>query len=363
MLSFLSYQVKVSVLLAVFYLFYVILLKKHTLFRLNRIILLLSVALSFILPLFKITFHRVATDGVTGQALPSPIDISASAEVIAANQPWILTVLTVIYTCGAFYVFLRVIISLIGVIAIIHNGHHHWEDDGSHIVLLEKPVSPFSWMEFIVLSLDDYRDDQRAIIEHEKIHVDLRHSLDILFMDLVSIVQWYNPIVWLLKAELSAQHEYEVDSVIVSSGFDSKSYQYLLVDKAMKVNAFFVANNINDSNLKNRIKMMDTERTHVRRAWLALYLIPLVCLSLLAMANTDYVQPESSSSALNTVITGSQEKPLLIIDGVEHPYEDFSLLDVNNIVSVSLVPDSLAVITYGERATNGAMVIETNNEE
>lgn len=354
---FITYQVKVAVLLAVFFLFYELLLKKHTFFRLNRIVLISSAVLSFILPLCVITIRRSLPDGYQDTVSPSDSDQGTWIGFSGDGSHVFQTIVAIIYLCGAIYVFVRVIVSIVGVVIIIHRGHHHWEEDGSHIVLLDRPISPFSWLEFIVISLDDYREDLRSVVEHEKIHVDRRHSLDILFIDFVTVLQWFNPIIWLLKSELCAQHEYEVDETILARGFDSKSYQYLLVEKALKVDAFFVTNSINDSNLKNRIKMMNTKKSESRKAFRALYVIPLICLSLYATAKTEYVLPESSPDSLKVRLKGAQ--PVLVIDGVEHPYDAMKNVDPQTIKAITILPDSLAFKQYGEKAKNGVMLITT----
>lgn len=357
MIYFITYQLKVAILLAVFFLFYELLLRKHTFFCLNRIILLAITFLSFILPAIVITIRRSTPDDFPGVSTHSDIMLGTGLDFSGAGYPWVQTVVVILYLCGVVYVLSRVVISLLGVAIIIHRGHHHWEEDGSHIVLLDKPISPFSWFEFIVLSLDDYRQDQRSIVEHEKIHVDRRHSADIIFIDLVTILQWYNPIIWLLKSELCAQHEYEVDEAILERGADIKTYQHLLVKKAMKVDAFYVTNNINDSNLKKRIYMMNTKKSGSRIVFRALYVVPIICLSLLASAKTEYVTSEPSPDSLKVKLKG--EQPILIIDGVEHPYDDMKTMDTKTIKSLSFLRDSLAVKQFGDKAKKGVMVIET----
>lgn len=356
MASFIAYQLKVAILLAVFFLLYKLLLRKQTFFRLNRVLLLSITILSLVLPLCVITIYRTVPDDFLKDTFAN---MGLGAKSLSFSHTWFPTALGILYLCGFLYVLIRILISLTGVVWLIRKGYHHWEEDGSHIVLLDKPISPFSWLAFIVLSLDDYREDQRAIVEHEKIHIDYRHSVDVLLIDLVSVFQWFNPIVWLLKSELCAQHEYEVDKTMIARGVPSRAYQHLLIEKAMKVNAFFVTNHINDSNLKNRIQMMNAKKTDFKKAFRALYVVPLICLSLLATAQTEYVLPESSPDSLKIKLNGAQKKPILVIDDVEHPYETIKSIEATNIKTVTLLPDSLALVQYGERAKNGVVVIKT----
>mgnify|MGYP002233296207 CR=1 FL=1 len=85
------------------------------------------------------------------------------------------------------------------------------------LVRTDQPVVPFSWYRYIVMSEKDLAENGEAIVLHEKAHLRLRHSFDLLVTDLAGCLQWFNPAMWLLRRELRAIHEYEADEAVLDS--------------------------------------------------------------------------------------------------------------------------------------------------
>lgn len=305
MTEFLIYQGKTAVILGVFYMFYRLLLSKETFHRFNRIVLLGTAALSFVLPLCVITIHEVVTIPAvqsTPQVFESAtIGTTAAAEVSEPIWPHVLCVICAI---GAFGVLAMTIISIIKVIGIIAGGEHRTLESGETLVISDETIAPFSWMKYIVLSREDYESGYSQILTHEKAHIALGHSWDILFIDMITAIQWFNPAIWMLKADLRAIHEFEADDAVLRSGADVKEYQYLLIRKAVGKSGYSVANSFNHSTLKSRITMMLNKKSSRKGAWKALYVLPLVGISLAATAETkvDYQyegqQPEAVADTL-----------------------------------------------------------------
>ena len=301
MTEFLIYQGKTAVILGVFYMFYRLLLSKETFHRFNRIVLLGTAALSFVLPLCVITIHEVVTIPAvqsTPQVFESAtIGTTAVAEVSEPIWPYVLCVICAI---GTFGVLAMTIISIIKVIGIIAGGEHRTLESGETLVITDAETAPFSWMKYIVLSREDYESGYSQILTHEKAHIALRHSWDILFVDMLTALQWFNPAIWMLKADLRAIHEFEADDAVLRSGADVKEYQYLLIRKAVSKSGYSVANSFNHSTLKARITMMLNKKSSRKGAWKALYVLPLVGISLAATAETkvDYqYEPQETFKA------------------------------------------------------------------
>ena len=281
--------------------FYRLLLSKDTFHRFNRIILLGTAALSFVLPLCVITIHEVVTIPAvqsTPQVFESAtIGTTAVAEVSEPIWPYVLCVICAI---GTFGVLAMTIISIIKVIGIIAGGEHRTLESGETLVITDAETAPFSWMKYIVLSREDYESGYPQILTHEKAHIALRHSWDILFVDMITAIQWFNPAMWMLKADLRAIHEFEADDAVLRSGADVKEYQYLLIRKAVSKSGYSVANSFNHSTLKARITMMLNKKSSRKGAWKALYVLPLVGISLAATAETkvDYqYEPQETFKA------------------------------------------------------------------
>ena len=300
MTEFLIYQGKTAVILAVFYMFYRLLLSKDTFHRFNRIILLGTAALSFVLPLCVITIHKVVTIPAV-QSAPQAFEnaaIGTMAAVAEVSEPIWPYVICAIFATGAFGVLIMTIISVAKVIGIIRKGEHRTLESGETLVISDAETAPFSWMKYIVLSREDYESGYSQILTHEKAHIALRHSWDILFVDMVTALQWFNPAMWMLKADLRAIHEFEADDAVLCSGADVKEYQYLLIRKAVSKSGYSVANSFNHSTLKARITMMLNKKSSRKGAWKALYVLPLVgiSLALTAQTKTNYVYEEQSLS-------------------------------------------------------------------
>lgn len=312
MTEFLIYQGKAAIALAVFYMFYRLLLSKETFHRFNRIVLLGTAALSFVLPLCVITFKKVVV--VPAMKASSETIVAEVAETVAmvpeASAPIWPVVLCSLFVLGALAVLVHVAVSIIGIRRIISNGSRQTLESGETLIITETDTAPFSWMKYIVISREDYQSGYSHILTHEKAHIALRHSWEILFVDMITALQWFNPAIWMLKADLRALHEFEADDAVLRSGANIKEYQYLLIRKAVSKSGYSVANSFNHSTLKARITMMLNQKSSRMSAWKALYVIPLVGISLAATAETkvDYQYEGQEPEAMADTLVGKDNK-------------------------------------------------------
>ena len=321
MIDFLIYQGKAAVALAAFYMFYRLLLSKETFHRFNRVVLLGTAAISFILPLCVITIQKVEIMEAYQPAQDYTVmtDIQASAEILeteatteepAEETPWWLTALATVFALGVVTIIATTLISINRIKKIISGGRHELLESGEILVITDYNTAPFSWMKYIVLSKEDYESGYSQILTHEKAHIALRHSWDIIFVDMITALQWFNPAIWMLKADLRAIHEYEADDAVLRSGANVKEYQYLLIRKAVSKSGYSVANSFNHSTLKARITMMLNQKSSRMSAWKALYVIPLVGISLAATAETkvDYQYEDQQPVAVADTLDGKDSK-------------------------------------------------------
>ena len=317
MTDFLIYQGKAAIALAVFYMFYRLLLSKETFHRFNRIVLLGTAALSFILPLCVITLKKVVVlPAITASSETIVGDVAETAAMVPEiSGPIWPVILCSLFAFGALAVLVHVAISIIGIRRMIRSGSHKALESGETLIITETDTAPFSWMRYIVISREDYESGYSQILTHEKAHIALRHSWDILFVDMITAIQWFNPAIWMLKADLRAIHEFEADDAVLSSGADVKEYQYLLIRKAVSKSGYSGANSFNHSTLKARITMMSNKKSSRMSAWKALYVIPLVGISLAATAETkvDYQyedqQPEAAADTLKARVVKVHNTP------------------------------------------------------
>ncbi len=345
MTEFLIYQGKAAIALAVFYMFYRLLLSKETFHRFNRIVLLGTAALSFVLPLCVITLKEVVVvPAMTGS---SEAIIGEVAETVAmvpeVSVPTWSVVLCSIFALGALAVLAHVAISIIGIRRMIRSGRRQALESGETLIITETDTAPFSWMKYIVISREDYESGYSQILTHEKAHIALRHSWDILFVDMITALQWFNPAIWMLKADLRALHEFEADDAVLRSGANIKEYQYLLIRKAVSNSGYSVANSFNHSTLKARITMMLNKKSSRMSAWKALYVIPLVGISLAATAETrvDYQYEEQTPD--NTELVEKYSTP--VDKDTKKSFKEKNLK--NGRITVDEEKDVVTMIYYG----------------
>lgn len=292
MQQFLIYEVKVAVIMAVFFLFFRAFLSKESLHRLNRVVLVGTVIASFLLPFCVITIHRSMPAPVA-----TPVAVSAGSVAPESGIDWWM-VAAVVYLIGTAVVLMRVGFEVVRLRCLVSSGEHHEDISGNTIVVLDKEISPFSWMHYIFLSREDYKISSDHIMEHERAHIRFGHARELLFVELISSMQWFNPAMWYLKSDLNAIYEYEADDAVLRNGANVRDYQYSLVRKALQANGYSISNSFNQSILKNRITMMSRAKGSALRWTRCLYVLPLLCATLALNARTiiDIVPSKADSN-------------------------------------------------------------------
>jgi TonB family protein len=279
MIEFLIYDLKVAVLLAVFYMFYRLMLAHETFHRANRIVLLLTAVLSFVLPLCVITIHETVTMQRAANVAVGSFQVDMMNEE-PATPLWQI-VLPILFIIGMVATLVHTLSSLFRIIKIIRHSEQYPQTDGTTICVTgNASLAPFSWMHYIVMNRSDYETSDAAILAHERGHICLHHSWDLLLVDTLTALQWFNPAMWMLRSDLRAIHEYEADAAVLSQGINARQYQYLLITKAAGIGGYSLANGISHSTLKNRINMMlhtKSDRSHLLKL---LTLLPIVGIAL-----------------------------------------------------------------------------------
>ena len=288
MLDFLTYDLKVAVLIAVFYMFYRLLLARETFHRVNRIVLLLTALASFVLPLCVITMHRTvemnASVLVEGGMWHVERDMS-DAEYSLSSL--LLPLASILFIIGLVATFAHTLWSVFRILSLIKHSEQHPQDDGTILCVTgNADLAPFSWMHYIVMNRSDYETRDAAILAHERGHIRLHHSWDVLLVDVLTALQWFNPAIWMLRSDLRAIHEYEADGAVLSQGINARQYQYLLITKAGGIGGYSLANGITHSALKNRINMMLHTKSPRRSLLKLLALVPIVGVTLALNAET-----------------------------------------------------------------------------
>ena len=305
--NFLVYILKSAACLAVFYLFYKLLMSRDTFHRFNRFALLGLLVLSSLLPLVEASVNSPAAVQETMLTLEQLLllaDIQPEGESMAAATPsatvlWLRAALLV-YLTGIVFFIVRNLCSLARLGRLIRQGKREALDSylpdrkekNVRLVVHDHDIAPFSWMHWIVIARKDLEENGREILIHELAHIRNRHSWDLLLADLCIFVQWFNPAAWLQKQELQNIHEYEADETVLREGVNARNYQMLLIKKAVGTRLYSMANSFNHSSLKKRITMMLKEKSNPWARAKYLYILPLA-----ALAVTAFARPEVSAVA------------------------------------------------------------------
>jgi beta-lactamase regulating signal transducer with metallopeptidase domain len=337
---------KAALLTFVFVLMYRLLLRRETFHGLKRGALILSLVLSYVLPLTVITVHRdiqkspVAQTVTSSQPVAAPLNqiqpFSPSVETFAVapaitetenaviQAPAVkrdfthilLVCLMAAYLAGLAVMLIIRIVSIYKVAAIVRKGKTVECGDGWRIVVTDRNVSPFSWIGTIVLSEKNYAGIDTTVLKHEKAHIRHGHPLELMLVDFMSLFQWFNPAVWVLRRDLCLVHEQQADADVVKTLSDARPYQFMLLSQSQGGLAFNIVASFNGNGVESRIDMMNRKRSG-RRQMLRFFYIPLVmCVSLVLTANVAYDMNAASESAdvSEEPVYGDQINPLFNVD-------------------------------------------------
>jgi TonB family protein len=210
----------------------------------------------------------------------------SAAQPEQVNSFWnIMNIANVLYFIGVALVAAWLLHSQWSLHRLLRKGRKELLPSGITLHIVPGDQAPFSYFKHIVINEQDYQDNQREILAHEQAHFRLGHSWDVLFIELMTMFQWWNPAAWLIGRELRQVHEYEADEAVVNQGVDVKQYQLLLIKKSVGDQLFSMANNFNYQSLKKRIRMMTINKSSRLRQLRALAVVPVTALALLAFAN------------------------------------------------------------------------------
>lgn len=348
------YSIKSAFTLVLLYAPYALLLHHEKCLRRNRLTLLAILGLSLLLPLCNVSswsmdnqplVHRAQVQmleaGIpihTAQAEAETVEaqaeatsdipvLSATSNTVAteetpvapisnptgepASHDW-FQIVSILFAIGMTLV-LGVRLAQFCRMGVVIRRGSLWQEkvNGIHIYCHSEQVTPFSWLNNIVIGDKDYDRNGREIILHEEGHIRHCHSLDIVLLTLVQMLQWWNPFVFLLARHLRDVHEYEADDYVLRHDIDPQTYQMLLLQSVVHDATFPLASSFNHSLIKNRIKMMSLPQP---KAWMrskVLYVIPLSMLALSVFATPSIIEPIEKTVATLEQASAPEESNLV----------------------------------------------------
>lgn len=378
------YSIKSAMVLTMLYLPYMLLLRRESFFRFNRIVLLGILLLSLVLPLCNIPWmsldHKPVVQAAQLQMLELgiPVHVLPEVQVVANNMAVnenprfsVFMLVSVIYIMGMIVLLAMRLWQITRLQYGLKRGVL-WQDDkqGVCIYCHSGDVAPFSWMRNIVINEKDYDEAGREIILHEMGHIHNRHSWDVVLLTLVQMLQWWNPLVYVLGISLRDVHEYEADDHVLQQGVSAQGYQLLLIRKAVGSGSYAFANSFNHSLTKKRITMMKKSKSNPWMKSKALYLIPVAALALSAFATPKFVAPieetvtklegKGMEKSLNLQAFEEERKvvelksaPIILVDGKEMTTQEAMEAVKGKEIQNSLItqPDGSEVLSIKTRGT------------
>lgn len=378
------YSIKSAMVLTMLYLPYMLLLRRESFFRFNRIVLLGILLLSLVLPLCNIPWmsldHKPVVQAAQLQMLELgiPVHVLPEVQVVANNMAVnenprfsVFMLVSIIYIMGMIVLLAMRLWQITRLQYGLKRGVL-WQDDkqGVCIYCHSGDVAPFSWMRNIVINEKDYDEAGREIILHEMGHIHNRHSWDVVLLTLVQMLQWWNPLVYVLGISLRDVHEYEADDHVLRQGVSARGYQLLLIRKAVGSGSYAFANSFNHSLTKKRITMMKKSKSNPWMKSKALYVIPVAALALSAFATPKFVAPieetvtklegKGMEKSLNLQAFEEERKvvelksaPIILVDGKEmttqEAMEAVKGKEIQN--SLTTQPDGSEVLSIKTRGT------------
>ena len=315
----LVFIIKSAITLALLYSVFFLFLSKETFHRFNRLMLIGIMIASFVVPMFHITTEHPTIINQEVQQMEQLMqdEIIVIYEDEASDvQPQITWVqaLKWVYLAGVAVMIIITIIQVVNLVRLMRKGMRQTDEQGNTIILIHGDIPPFSIFKYIVMSVKDYETGRLYILTHEQEHIGLGHSYDLLLIQVLKIIQWFNPFVWFISRDLKTIHEYEADQAVINQGIDAKQYQLFLVKKVVGNRLQPFTNNLNHGSLKKRIAMMYQKKSNRWLMLKSLCAIPVIALTVSAFATPAAMKPVEE--LVNTLEDQNLPSPVLQSESV-----------------------------------------------
>ncbi|MGL2994517.1 M56 family metallopeptidase [Flavobacterium sp. TSSA_36] len=304
------YLLKASGLIALFYLAYYLSLRKETFFTANRFFLLAGLGTAVVLPLFYITkIVWVTPTPLTFPISELPLQQAAPKESFEIN--WYLTAI-VIYIVGSALFFIKFGMDYWSLNRMLYKTKAQQQADFKLIDVQEK-IAPFSYFNTIVFNSSLYSPSElQSILEHEKVHSEQHHTLDVLIIRFFSIVFWFNPFIWLYQRAILQNLEFIADSVATKRLNDKKAYQMALVKITTHENCVALTNHFYQSLIKKRIVMLNKNQSKKWNSWKYVLIFPALIAFVLIFQIKVLAQEKTITNT--TTSKATTEDIILVID-------------------------------------------------
>ncbi len=268
-------------------------LRRETFFVGNRIYLLIGVIVSILFPFFTIT--KTVSIEIQPLVAGNIGSVETNPTYLGDSFNW-TELLLPMYIMGLLFFTSKLALQLHSIKKVRKSSQTFKEDDITH-VQSDTDLAPFSFFKSIYYCPNQFKEEElHPILTHEKVHVRQHHTLDVMFMELMCIIFWFNPIVFLYKMLIKQNLEFLADAQTMKLLENKKLYQYLMLQQAVGHHQFAITNPFFNSLIKKRIVMINQNPSHKLKALKSLVILPLLGLFLVSFnVRTEYVYKETTN--------------------------------------------------------------------
>ena len=318
-----------SLSLAILFLIYHAFLRKDTFFKTNRIYLLLAMLFSVCIPFINVSVFFPSSSPSYLILLDPVIITGGKVQSTITENRSIFHVILIIYLTGVAIFSIRFIFQLTQLFFLIRR-YGIRKKKGIHFVFTDKNFSPFSFFNLVFFNQADTESvDAKKIIAHERVHILQWHSLDLMLLEIITIIQWFNPFIWMYRNAIKTLHEYLADEGVLHSGVDVKVYRALLFSQSTGIQINDLTNNFSKSLLKRRFMMMNkTKSTMLARVKLMFALPLAITMMLVISCSPNAVEQEEENKVPPPEQSETQEKPAEATPEVQEETPIFTVVEV-----------------------------------
>ncbi|CAM1351339.1 M56 family metallopeptidase [Tenacibaculum insulae] len=272
-----TYLIKSTLCLTLFLAFYHLVLEREKMHRFNRFYLLSAVFVSFLAPLYTI-YIKVIQEPITVFTQLPDENITFTQEVVATETP---------INYWNYAIYFSVVISAILLVRFIKNLYaiykkvsisDKFKHQNATIVLIADEILPHTFWNYIFINKATYesKEVEQELFTHELTHVAQKHTFDVLFVELLKVIFWFNPIFYFLKKSVQLNHEFLADTKVVTQHKNVSKYQHLLINTSAWSNEYALASNLHYLVTKKRIIMMTKQTSKAVILLKKVAVLPLV---------------------------------------------------------------------------------------
>lgn len=323
MTDFLIYIAKVSACLSVFYFLFWIFLKKLSFHTSNRMLLLISLAISFMIPILEINHESEISKKFAYSPLQNPPFFEpVQPQVLIEEVDWVsgiglMDLLVTVYSVGVFICLIKFFISIFKIVNLKIKSRKKTE--GKFVLIPTESASAFSFFRWIFLPTAVYANGNVALIAHEKAHGNFCHSADLLIAELAKAFMWFNPTIYLFTKSLKLIHEFQADAEVPKNEIKTSEYLLLLLEHVQKQNQVSpnkLYSYFHNSQLKQRIEMMTNPKSNRKQLAKYLLVVPIAIFMVIIFSKGTRQILEPSSLAF---VGGEQFTGILVEEENNEP--------------------------------------------